>query len=131
MGAIAGFATYLLDKPVLQLEGILADRRLLEHVAREDPLEDVLREYRADYLVVSLGTVRAERRDGCYAVTEPNAEWAGERSAKMRGEICAEPIAHFFTQRGPNPWSRFPTLETLVWDLRGARWRRPSAEGSR
>jgi hypothetical protein len=123
MGAIAGVATYVLDKPVLQAEGLVADRRLVEHIQREDSLGDVLREYHVDYLVVSLAAVRPERRDGCYLVTQPNAEWAGKRTAKMRGEICAEPIAHFFTHGGAHPWSVFPTLETLVWDLHGARWK--------
>jgi hypothetical protein len=123
MGAIAGVASYVLDKPVLQAEGLVADRRLLDHVRRQDSLGDVLREYHVDYLVVSLGAGRLERRDGCYLVTQPSAEWAGMRTAKMRGEICAAPIAHFFTRGGAHSWSVFPALETLVWDLRGARWR--------
>lgn len=122
MGAVAGVATYVIDRPVLQLEGIVGDRRMVEHIRREDSLETVLREYGADYLVVSLANVRLEREDGCYAITQPNAEWAGERTAKMRGAICTEPVEHFITPKGPNSWSRFPPLETLVWDLRTARW---------
>ena len=46
MGAIAGVATYVLDKPVLQLEGIVSDRAMVQHVADQDPLGDVLHEYR-------------------------------------------------------------------------------------
>lgn len=131
MGAIAGVATYVLDKPVLQLEGIVADRSMVEHVRREDPLPEVLRKYKADYLIVSLANVRVQARDGCYLVTQPHAEWAGDRTAKMRGEICAEPIEHFYTHRGSNPWSRFPSVQTLVWDLRSARWRDPRSAGDR
>ena len=123
MGAMGGVATYVLDKPVLQVEGIVADGRMVDHIRREEPLGDVLREYGADYLIVTLAQVRSVRRNGCYLVTQPNAEWAGERTAKMRGEICAEPIKHFFTPAGKNPWSIFPELETLVWDLRDAQWR--------
>jgi hypothetical protein len=122
MGAIAGVATYVLDKPVLQIEGLVADRRLVDHLQREDSLGDVLREYQVDYLVVSLAGVRPQRHNGCYLVTQPDAEWAGGRTAKMRGEICAEPIAHFSTRGGAHPWSVLPALETLVWDLHGARW---------
>jgi hypothetical protein len=124
MGAIAGVATYVLDRPVLQLEGIVADHRLVEHIRRQAPLDEVLREYRVDYLVVSLASVSPEKRDGCYLVTQPNAEWAGPRAKKMRGEICAEPVERFVTPRGPNPWSRFSAIETFVWDVRDARWRR-------
>ena len=123
MGAVAGVATYVLDRPVLQLEGIVGDRRLVEHIRHEDPLEDVLRESRADYLVVTLANVRSAPVDGCYVITQPNAEWAGERAAKMRGGICTEPMEHFFTPKGTNRWSRYPPLETFVWDLRSARWR--------
>jgi hypothetical protein len=128
MGAVAGVVTYVLEKPVLQLEGLVADRFMVEHVRREDSLAEVLRKYKADYLVVSLASTRAQRRDGCYLVTQPHPEWAGDRTAKMRGEICVEPIEHFHTTRGVNAWSRFPTLETMVWDLRGARWRSPRVE---
>ena len=123
MGAIAGVVGYVTEKPILQVEGLVADRRMVEHLRREDHLGDVLREYGADYLVVSLASARPEKRDGCYLVTQPSAEWAGTRTAKMRGEICSEPIAHFFTPASSNPWSQFPTLETLVWDLRTARWK--------
>src|SRR4029450_9628475 len=59
----------------------------------------------------------AWRANGCYFVSQPHAGWAGERAAKMRGEIRAEPVKHFFTQRGAKAWSGFPTIETLVWDL--------------
>lgn len=123
MGAIAGMSAYIMDKPVLQIEGIVADRAMVEHVRRQDRLQDVLAAYHADFLIVSLAKVRAERRDGCYLVTQPNAEWAGRRTAKMSGRICSEPIAHFFTPQGNNPWSAFPTIETMVWDLREATWR--------
>lgn len=124
MGAIAGVVAYVMDRPMVQLEGIMADRRMVESIRQELPLEDVLREYGVDYLVVSLAFTRAERRDGCYAVTQPNEVWAGKRTHKLRGEICEEPIAHFITPRGVNSWSAFSDIETLVWDVRHARWRR-------
>jgi len=124
MGAIAGFVAYVMDRPMVQLEGIMADRRMVDNIRREAPLEDVLREYGVDYLVVSLAWDRSERHDGCYVVTQPNAVWAGKRTRKLRGEICEEPIEHFITPRGVNEWSSFTDIETLVWDVRHARWRR-------
>ena len=127
MGAIAGFVTYALDRPVFQLEGIVGDHALLESIEREAPLEDVLRAYRVDYLVVSTVGRHPDPRDGCYLVTEPNAEWAGPWTKKLRGEICAEPMTRFVTPWGGHRWSRFTDLETLVWDLRGARWKRMGA----
>jgi len=126
MGACAGVAAHVAQRPMLQIEGIIADRRLVEHVRRQSPLEDVLREYHADYLIVSLVGVPPRRENGCYVVTQPDAEWAGNRTAKMSGEICSEPVEHFFTEAGTHPWSSFPRVETFVWDLRSAQWHRRS-----
>jgi hypothetical protein len=128
MGAVSGIAAYVMDKPVLQLEGIVGDKHFVEHVRNQDSLQSVLREYHADYLIVSLASIRAQSHDGCYLITQPNAEWAGPRTAKMRGEICEEPVVHFVTPQGSNPWSDFPDMETLVWDLHDARWREPQIE---
>jgi hypothetical protein len=122
MGAVAGVVQYVAGKQFLQLEGIITDRRMVEHVRRQDDLGEVLREYRADYLVVSFVGVPLNRLDGCYLVTQPDVQWAGKRTAKMRGRICSEPVEHFVTRAGNNPWSIFPAVETLIWDLKGARW---------
>src|SRR6185437_7200684 len=54
MGAIAGVATYLLEKPVVQIEGLVADRAMIDHLRHEDPLQQVLRDYDVDYLALSL-----------------------------------------------------------------------------
>ena len=118
MGAIAGIATYVIDKPVFQLEGLMSDKRLIDHVRREDSLPAVLDENDVDYLIVSLAYDALEKRDGCYIVTQPNHVWAGKRTAKMRGPICSEPVEHFVTAQGTNPWSIFPDLDTYVFDVR-------------
>jgi hypothetical protein len=123
MGAIAGVVAYVADRPLLQLEGIVTDARLLEHIRRQDSLAPVLAEYGADYLIVSVAGVPLDTHDGCSIVTQPHAQWAGTRTAKMHGEICSPPIEHFFTEAGHNPWSIFPRIETFVWDLHQAHWR--------
>jgi hypothetical protein len=123
MGAIGGFATYVVQQPFVQLEGLVADRAMVEHIRHQDSLGDVLSAYHVDYLVVSLYTARMEKHDGCYVLTQPHQEWAGKRVAKMRGELCAEPIEHFQTRSPVHPWSIFSKLDTYVFDVRGARWR--------
>ena len=123
MGAISGYVSYLLQKPVVQVEGLVADRAMVEHLRQQDPLGDVLRAYHVDYLVVSLYRATLEKRDGCYRLTQPNAEWSGERVARLSGDLCAGPIEHFFTRGPGHPWSIFTTLETYVFDVRQARWR--------
>jgi hypothetical protein len=122
MGAVGGFATYMLGKPVVQIEGLAADRAMVEHIRGEDDLGTVLSEYDVDYLIVSLHRATMPSHDGCYTITQPNAEWSGDRVKRMRGELCAEPIAHFPTHLPARPWSQFSTLDTYVFALRGARW---------
>ena len=125
MGANAGTVSYVSGTPVLQLEGGVSDKHLLNRIKREDPLDVPLRENGVDYLIVSTAAAPVARRDGCYEVTQPATEWAGTRTRKMRGEICDEPIARFVTAASGNAWGRFPNMETLIWDVHHARWRSP------
>lgn len=129
MGAMAGVVGYVTGKPIVQVEGIVADRAMVEHRRRQDSLQTVLREYHADYLVVSLAGMRASSVDGCYLVQQPNPQWAGKRTAMLQGEICSEPVERFTTPGGKHSWSAFPELETLVWDLRDARWKQAGGTG--
>ena len=101
----------------------MADRRMVDHVKNESSLEGVLRENKVDYLIVSFAAARVAEADGCYEITQPHAEWAGRRTKKMRGEICSPPIERFVTPAGTNPWSVFPAIETLIWNVRDARWK--------
>jgi hypothetical protein len=123
MGAISGFVSYLLHEPVVQLEGLVADGAMGEHLRRQDFLGDVLQQYGVEYLIVSVYRAPLEKRDGCWHVTQPSAEWSGDRVARMSGDLCAEPMEHFFTRGPARPWSIFTTLETFVFDVRNARWR--------
>jgi hypothetical protein len=121
MGAMAGAVAQRLDHPVFQLEGLVGDRRMIEHLRKQDPLPQVLEENHVDYLIVSYADEPAPRRNGCYVISEPYAMWAKE-SKSLRGVLCATPIVDFVTEHGPHAWSFFATLETLVFDLHGARW---------
>lgn len=120
MGAIGGFATYMVGQPMVQLEGLVTDRAMIDHIRREDDLGPVLREYRVDYLVITVFHVPMPKVDGCYEVTQPNVEWAGRRTKKMHQRICAEPILTFHTPGGVRPWSIFQGLDTYVFDVRAA-----------
>jgi hypothetical protein len=124
MGAIGGYVSYLLlPKSVVQVEGLVSDRKMVEHIRHEDDLGAVLHEYGVDYLIVSLFRLKSEPRDGCYAVTEPHEEWAGANTYKMRGEICAQPIVEIATRLPHREWSGFSELDTYVWDVRAAPWK--------
>jgi hypothetical protein len=126
MGSAGALAAYVMHEPFVQLEALVSDRAMLEHIRHEDDLGAVLREYNVDYLVVSLYAAKMEKHDGCYVITQPHAEWAGKRVAKMHGDICEEPIVTLAIRSPERPWSVFSKLDTFVFDLRNAKWR---AEG--
>jgi hypothetical protein len=96
---------------------------MVEHIRRQDALEDVLRENNVDYLIVSYARLGVVEADGCFDVTQPHEEWAGPRTNKMRGTICSPPVERFITPAGMNSWSIFPSIETLVWNVRDAHWK--------
>ncbi len=117
MGDKAGITTFLLHRPVLQLEGLVADDAMLKHIQRGDSLNDVLAEYGVDYLIVSAAEHPPQLHDGCYDVVAPNPDQAGS-SPLMRGKFCAQPMMHFSTPASPHTWWHFLALETYVFDVR-------------
>jgi hypothetical protein len=121
MGAMAGLAAETTGQPFVQLEGLVGDRAMLEHIKRQDSLQRVLRESGVDYLVESWANEAPPRRDGCYDVSEPHAMWASD-ARRLHGAICAEPVIRFVTPRGENSWSFLEPLETLVFDVRDVTW---------
>jgi hypothetical protein len=129
MGAIGGFASYVLEKPFVQLEGLVSDRAMVEHIRREDDLSDVFRDYHVDYLVVSLYAAAMNPHDGCYTVTQPNAEWSGKRVHRMSVDLCGEPVAHFLTDLPAHPWSQFSRLDTYVFDVREVAFQKSASSG--
>jgi hypothetical protein len=88
---------------------------MLEHVRRQDPLLDVLREYHVDYLLYV--TIHDDLRDakGCYAVSAPALDESGPLSAKMRANICWAPV---IAMDVPAPHKSYGILHAYVWDVR-------------
>ncbi len=99
MGDRAGMVGYLNDQPVVQLEGLMMDGEFLGHIRRQDPLRDVLKDYKVDYYV------------GFSQKLSP--DWkpaqAGPSSPTMRGEFCEQPIWTLVQKSG----------ETMIFDVRG------------
>ena len=88
IGDLAGMAAYLTASPVVQLEGLVGDRALLERIKRGDDLGSVLRDLDVDYYVV-FGLL--EREGACYDVSEPKRAQAGRASPRMTARFCAPP----------------------------------------
>jgi hypothetical protein len=119
MGDKAGNVANVLKQPIVQLEGLVSDPQMVEHIRAEDALGDVLHAYGVDYLIVSVGQP-LPKHDDCYELSQPNAEQAGKRSPKMRGRICAEPFVDYEMPRAPHAWSNYDIpVHTYVFDVRG------------
>jgi hypothetical protein len=120
MGDKAGNVANVLPHPIVQLEGLVADPPMLDRIRRQEPLGDVLRAYGVDYLIVSVGpNVPLPKRDGCYEISQPNPHEAGERSPKMRGRLCAEPIVSYEVPRPTRWWAKYNMpIHTYVFDIR-------------
>lgn len=89
MGAGAGMPAYLMDSPVLQVEGLTADSAFLERLRHRQPLVQALRELDVDYYA----TMFPRRQGSCFDLREP--EMAGNRSPVMAGHSCVQPVATF------------------------------------
>ena len=87
MGDDAGMAAYLMPVPVLQLEGLVADKAFVERIRRQQSLLQALDELGVDYYV----TVRPRVNGDCYDVREP--EDGGAHSPVMKAHLCIQPIA--------------------------------------
>jgi len=103
MGDRAGTPAYLMDQPVLQLEGLMADLPYIKRIQNRADLVKTLQELGVHYYIAT--SPLPSGRPGCYLVQEPSK--AGPHSPVMKGELCA-PTAILFTD-GP--------IITTVFDL--------------
>ena len=85
MGDAAGTVAYLLERPVLQTEGLVMDRGFVDRITAEQDLVSVLQAYAIDVHV----TIHAARSGDCWVVSEPTL--AGPASPRMRGRFCGPP----------------------------------------
>ncbi len=87
MGDRSGAVGYLVDAPILQIEGLMMDKPFLDNIRMERNLPDVLKSYGVDFYI----STRAEPdAHGCYAVKEP---WqSGPDSPAMHGQLCQRPM---------------------------------------
>lgn len=92
MGDRAGSAGYLVNVPVIQLDGLTMDKEFLRNIREERDLQDVLKQYHVRYYIWT-STSSLPDADGCFRVKEPAQ--AGPDSPAMRSLICKVPAAVF------------------------------------
>lgn len=95
MGDRAGMFTITTPNPVLQAEGLVMDRRYLEHIKAQDDLRSVLASYGVNYYVafVFARNYPSQFRGGCFRAMEPSI--AGPSSLRMRSLFCEAPVFQF------------------------------------
>jgi hypothetical protein len=94
MGDASGTAAYLMNRPLIKLEGLVMDQAYLENIRRQRSLNKVLVDYGVRYYISPNPTLT----DGCYHTIEPAQ--AGRDAPHMQGTFCMRPIAVF--QNGPD-----------------------------
>lgn len=104
MGDRAGLTALMIDRPILHLEGLIADPAMVEHIRREDRLSDVLAAYDIDYVIVSI-YYPIQHHGNRYEVIMPDPIGAGRRSHVMRGIFTGPPIFTYVSERGNQPGS--------------------------
>jgi hypothetical protein len=107
IGNAAGMASYLMPAPVVQLEGLVGDKALVDRIRRRQPLLQALDDLGVDYYV----TIRTQWSADCYDVREPDE--AGPRSPAMTAHLCLNPVADIHPPGDPR--------HALIFDLRPLR----------
>jgi hypothetical protein len=102
MGDGAGAVGFLLPQSLVQLEGLMNDRAMMEDIRSQGRVIDSLRRQKADYYIYTL-----RPGDGrCVALREPAQ--AGPRAPSMSQTVCKPPV--FADTTG---W-----ISTVIWDVR-------------
>jgi len=99
MGDRAGLTAWLLGRPVIQMEGLVADRYMLQAIARQEDLIEVLRHYQVDYYIAT----QCDWERGCYLTSEPKLAESGPNSPKMIGRFCDQPVFSADDGQPPGP----------------------------
>ena len=90
-----------MDRPVVQLEGLMMDKAFLEQIRGQRNVVDALNAYHVHYYIAT----NPQAVNGCEAVREPVQ--AGPTSKVMRGTLCQAPVYAF----------TFCGTRTLVFDM--------------
>ncbi len=90
MGDRAGVVGFLLDSPLIQLEGLVMDKNYLTMFEKSNSIEDVLNTYNVDYYV---GTDLKKLQNNCFTVIEPVK--SGGYSRKIESILCWKEVLMF------------------------------------
>ena len=85
MGDMAGKVSYLLDKKLIQLEGLVGGKKVINKIKKEERLCKILKEFDVDIYLTS----KIRIKNGIYYVEEPSQDSTNVK--KMREQIYYDP----------------------------------------
>ncbi len=89
MGDRAGMVGWLMPHGVVQVEGLVSDRRQLDDIRNQVPLIASLRRQGVRYYI----STDATHDHGCWGTLEPSEP--GPNAPKMLGQFCQSPVLQF------------------------------------
>lgn len=89
MGDAAGAAGYLMDQPIVHLEGLMMSHDFIERIQQRQPLEQVFRDYHVNYFV---SVWSEDAGNGCRHFIEPAPLQSSSRAPHMEMTTCVSPI---------------------------------------
>jgi hypothetical protein len=98
MGDAAGLFGFVIARPIVQLEGLASDARMLGFIERSADLKEVFSAYNIQYYITIRLPPDAQPENGCWRVEEPGN--SGPSALKMRGEICSAPVVDSVSEYG-------------------------------
>ena len=89
MGDMAGKVSYLLDKKLIQLEGLVGGKKILNRIQKEENLCDLFSDLKVDIYL----TAKIKEIDEVYYVEEPSQKSVNVK--KMKGKLIIKPEKTF------------------------------------
>jgi hypothetical protein len=86
MGDRAGVVGFMLDSPVIQVEGIVGDENLLDSISTSRNLLDFLKERSVSYYIAT----NPKKVSSCWSIEEPKIP--GPVAPRMKSQICYDPV---------------------------------------
>ncbi len=89
MGDMAGKVSYLLDKKLIQLEGLVGGKKILRKIQNQDNLCNLFNEFNVDIYL----TTKIKQVGDIYYIEEPSQESSNVK--KMKGKLIIKPEKTF------------------------------------
>ncbi len=109
MGDRSGLTGYIHNGTIINLEGLVSNRILIDSIHTQAELQATLKEFRSEALIVSVYEELLKDEKGRYIVNQPHPKQAGIYSKKMTGYLGnPDTIIYKINDQ----------CRTYIWDLR-------------